>query len=72
MSLTTAPPESEITSWLAARLDLPAPRFLACVAEPPGRRPDRIVANDKIKSLLGWQPVCPTFREGYEKILSLS
>jgi nucleoside-diphosphate-sugar epimerase len=65
--------KSEIAAWLAIRLALPAHRF---TGEPvTGRRaaaPDRIVANDKIKRLLGWRPAFPTFREGYENILSRS
>lgn len=63
--------KSEIADWLAARLGLPPPRFTG--GPVTGRRPvvpDRIVANDKIKAMLGWRPSCPTFREGYEKILS--
>jgi len=39
-----------------------------------GRRavtPDRIILNTALKAATGWRPVCPTFREGYEKILSL-
>ena len=63
--------KSEIAACLAARLGLPAPRF---GGEPAsGRRaaaPDRIVTSEKIKTILGWRPACPTFREGYEKILS--
>ncbi len=63
--------KSEIAEWLAKRLALPVPRF---TGEPLGTRRsvalDRIVANDKIKALLGWQPACPTYRVGYEKILS--
>lgn len=65
--------KADIAAWLATRLGLPAPRFSG---EPTtGRRaaaPDRIVANDKIKTVLGWRPACPTFREGYEKLLSRS
>ena len=63
--------KSEIAVWLAVRLGLPPPRFTGSPAI--GRRtvvPDRIVANNKIKAMLGWRPSCPTFREGYGKILS--
>ncbi|HEV8073259.1 MAG TPA: NAD-dependent epimerase/dehydratase family protein [Opitutaceae bacterium] len=63
--------KGEITAWLAAQLGLPAPRF---TGEPAaGRRtvtPDRIIANTKLKSTLGWQPRYPTFREGYREILT--
>ncbi len=65
--------KSDMAAWLAARLALPVPRF---TGEPvTGRRaaaPDRIVGNGRIKRVLGWQPHYPTFREGYETILSRS
>ena len=63
--------KAEITAWLAARLGLPPPRF---TGEPTaGRRevtPDRVIVNAKAKAVLGWRPEYPSFREGYEKILS--
>ena len=64
--------KQEVVGWLAARLGVAVPTFSG---EPAaGRRavtPDRIIANDRLKSSLGWRPAFPTFREGYEKILSL-
>ena len=64
-------PKGEVAAWLATRLQLPPPRF---TGEPLGGRraitPDRLIANGKIKRALGWRPQFPTFREGYEKILS--
>ena len=63
--------KSEIVGWLAERLGVPAPRF---TGEPAvGRRevtPDRVIPNAKAKRLLGWRPGYPSFRDGYEKILS--
>jgi nucleoside-diphosphate-sugar epimerase len=63
--------KGEITTWLAAQLGVPAPRF---TGEPAaGRRtvtPDRIIANTKLKTVLGWQPHYPSFREGYRQILT--
>lgn len=63
--------KAEIAGWLAARLGVPEPRF---TGEPAtGRRavtPDRVIANAKAKAVLGWRPAFPSFREGYEKILS--
>lgn len=63
--------KGEIAAWLAARLGVPPPRF---TGEPAaGRRgvtPDRTIANDKLKAVLGWRPAFPTFREGYENLLS--
>lgn len=65
-----AAPKMEIAAWLAMRLGVPRPRF---TGEPAtGRRrvtPDRVIANDKIKRVLGWNPRYATFREGYAAIL---
>lgn len=66
-----AAPKSEIVGWLAARLGVPVPFFTG--APVAGRRavtPDRIITNAKLKTTLGWQPRYPTFREGYESLLS--
>lgn len=61
----------EVVAWLAERLRVPTPPF---TGEPAGGRravtPDRIIANGKCKRVLGWQPRFPTFREGYESLLS--
>jgi len=65
-----AVPKAEVLNWLAARLGVPEPVFSGAPAT--GRRavtPDRVVANDKIKQVLGWRPRYPTFREGYRAIL---
>lgn len=65
-----AAPKSEVVNWLAARLGVPPPAFTGAPAN--GRRtvtPDRVISNDRIKSVLGWRPRYPTFREGYEVIL---
>jgi nucleoside-diphosphate-sugar epimerase len=63
--------KAEITAWLAAQLGVSAPRF---TGEPAaGRRtvtPDRIIANTKLKTRLGWQPRYRSFREGYANLLS--
>jgi nucleoside-diphosphate-sugar epimerase len=60
--------KGEVASWLAAQLGVRPPRF---TGEPaPGRRtvtPDRIIANTKLKTLLGWRPRYPSFREGYRR-----
>ena len=62
--------KAEVAAFLAAKLGLPAPRF---TGEPAsGRRrvtPDRMIANDRIKRVLGWRPRHPSFREGYATIL---
>jgi nucleoside-diphosphate-sugar epimerase len=62
--------KAEMAAWLAARLGLPPPRFTGEPAE--GRRavtPDRVIANAKLKKVLGWQPQFPTFREGLGAVL---
>lgn len=66
-----AAPKAEVVAWLAARLGRAAPHFNG--AATAGRRtlvPDRVIVNDRIKRTLGWRPRYPTFREGYEAILS--
>lgn len=63
--------KSEVVAWLAERLRVPTPQF---TGEPAGGRravtPDRVIANGKCKTVLGWRPRFPTFREGYESLLS--
>lgn len=63
--------KSDIVTWLAAELGLAPPRF---TGEPAGGRrsvtPDRVIANGKAKTMLGWQPRYPTFRDGYGSLLS--
>jgi len=66
-----AAPKREIADWLAGRLGLPPPRFTGAPAA--GRRavtPDRVIANARIKAVLGWRPRFPDFRAGYENLLS--
>jgi nucleoside-diphosphate-sugar epimerase len=63
--------KAEVAMWLAAKLGVPAPRFSdERAASRRSVTPDRVIANEKIKHTLGWTPRYPTFREGYEKILS--
>jgi nucleoside-diphosphate-sugar epimerase len=62
--------KAEVTAWLAAQLELPAPRF---TGEPAGGRgpvPDRIISNARLRSVLGWRPRWPSYREGYANLLS--
>lgn len=63
--------KGEIVAWLAHRMLVPPPGFTGFPAV--GRRavtPDRIIANDRIKSVLAWRPRYPSFREGYAAILN--
>ena len=65
-----AAPKAEVVAWLAARLGVPVPIFTGAPAT--GRRlitPDRVIANDTLKRVLGWRPLYATFREGYDAIL---
>lgn len=63
--------KSEIVSWLAGELGLPAAHYSGGASG--SRRPvtpDRVIANGKLKSMLGWRPRYSTFREGYANLLS--
>ncbi|HRJ45763.1 MAG TPA: NAD-dependent epimerase/dehydratase family protein [Opitutaceae bacterium] len=61
----------DIAAWLARRLGRPEPVFDVNL---PGRRraemPDRIIENRKLRETLGWRPQYPSYREGYETLLS--
>lgn len=67
----TPAPKAEVVAWLAQRLGLPLPRF---TGEPAaGRRavtPDRTISAAKLARTLGWRPRYPSYREGYETLLS--
>ena len=60
----------EIVTWLAGQLGRPAPRFTGVPAGGRAPTPDRIIANTRLKTTLGWHPRWPTFREGYANLLS--
>ena len=63
--------KTEVVAWLAARMGLPVPRFTGAPVEGRERlTPDRIIANDRLKTVLGWRPRHASFRSGYEKLLS--
>lgn len=61
----------DVAHWLATRIGAPHPVFSGA---PAGARramtPDRVIANDKLKTKLGWNPRFADFRRGYEQILS--
>lgn len=64
-------PKAEVVAWLAERIGVPRPTFTGLPAG--GRRavtPDRVIANDKLKALLGWAPRYRDFRAGYENVLA--
>ena len=65
----------DLVEWLASRTGAEVPRFDPGLATERlqrrgGRMPDRIVSNAKAKRELGWRPAFPSFREGYESILT--
>ena len=62
--------KQEVAAWLAAELGKPAPARVESGSATARAVPDRIIANDRIKALLGWKPGHPSFREGYAEILS--
>jgi nucleoside-diphosphate-sugar epimerase len=65
-----AAPKSEVVNWLASRLGRAAPHFTGeSVVIRRAGTPDRVVANDKAKALLGWRPRYPDFRSGYDVLL---
>ena len=65
-----AVPKSEVVGWLAQQLSRAAPVFNGeTVSVRRAQTPDRVIANDKIKAVLGWQPRCPDFRVGYRPLL---
>ena len=62
--------KAEVAGWLAAQLGRGVPVFTG--AGVPGRRvatPDRVIANDKIKAVLGWAPRYPDYRAGYRPLI---
>ena len=66
-----AAPKAEVVTWLAQRLGVPAPVFTgAPAAGRSGVTPDRVIANDRIKRVLGWAPRFATFRDGFENVLA--
>lgn len=63
--------KAEVVAWLASRGGTAVPHFNGVVS--PGRRaiaPDRIISNAKLKATLAWQPRFPSYREGFESLLS--
>jgi nucleoside-diphosphate-sugar epimerase len=66
-----------IADWLAHTLGKPSPQFdPTATTSRTGRRlikgklPNRRIRNERARSELGWNPLYPTFREGYASILN--
>lgn len=65
-----AAPKSEVVGWLAQQLGRAAPVFNGeTVSVRRAQVPDRVIANDKTKAVLGWSPRYPDFRAGYRALL---
>lgn len=61
----------EVVRWLVDRTGWPLPRFSGVpLAGRAGVTPDRVISNAKAARVLGWRPRYPSFREGYENLLS--
>jgi nucleoside-diphosphate-sugar epimerase len=60
--------QQEVLEWLARRLGAPPP-LAAEQAEGRAGRSSKRCRNARLRSL-GWQPVFPTFREGYGHALA--
>jgi nucleoside-diphosphate-sugar epimerase len=63
--------KAEVVGWLAQRLRVAAPQFTGmALSERRPVTPDRLIVNRAAKARLGWQPRYPTFREGFDSLLS--
>jgi nucleoside-diphosphate-sugar epimerase len=63
---------AEVVRWLAGKLGRAVPAFDGSTTARRGGAPmpDRVIASDKIRRTLGWQPAYPDYRSGFEKLLS--
>ena len=59
---------SEVVAWLAQQLGRPAPGFDGTTMARRGGAPmpDRIIASNKIRRMLGWQPKHGGFLDGVQ------
>jgi nucleoside-diphosphate-sugar epimerase len=62
---------AEVVAWLCAQLGRAVPTFDGSTTARRGGAPvpDRIIANAKLKSTLGWRPRYPDYRAGFGEIL---
>ena len=66
-----AAPKAEVANWLAMKVGVAAPAFTGLpLSGRTTATPDRIIANDRIKRVLGWAPRFASFRTGYENVLA--
>ena len=64
----------EVVSWLAEQTGTQIPRFAAASSSSSGLqsvtlRPNRNIDNRRIREELDWNPVYPSFRDGYHDLL---
>ena len=64
--------KTEVVRWLADRIGIECPQFDPKAAggrkmtvNRSGGPPNRQIQIDRIRKEIGWQPTCPSFREGY-------
>lgn len=62
----------EVVRWLAARVGVAMPAFNGIAGARRGGEPmpDRVIANGKLRGLLGWRPLYPDYQSGFAKLLS--
>ncbi|MCB1124737.1 MAG: epimerase, partial [Verrucomicrobiae bacterium] len=65
----------EVVAWLAEKTGRPMPTFNPALSRrqrhlPNGKLPNRIISNAKLKSVTGWEPQYPTYREGFADLIS--
>lgn len=68
--------KSSVVEWLATKIGVPVPVFdptstsgRRIRVSASGHSPNRRISNEKIRNLLGWQPLYPSFREGFSRII---
>jgi len=65
---------AEMAMWIASEFGLPEPSFAGAepaAGSPFGRRvtPDRVIASDRIRTVLGWSARHGDFRSGYAELI---
>jgi nucleoside-diphosphate-sugar epimerase len=63
---------AEVVRWLSERLGRAVPAFDGSTTARRGGAPmpDRVISSAKIQRTLGWQPLYPDYRSGFENLLS--
>ena len=66
--------KKDLVAWLAGQMGVPMPQFdpgllTERLQRRGGQMPDRIISNEKARSLMGWTPTYADFRQGYAQLL---